>query len=718
MTRLRNGLTAAAAAAALAGCASSGAPDNEVWLENGGDPRPAPARPAPSGTLDGQRARADAGDAEVSRRTVPTIRDSRGRSPVSDETPSLPSDTVNVTLPPQPLPSFINTVFGEILEQPFTLGPNISEREDLISLRSVNDMRRDTFLSLVEEALKDYGVGVIYENGLFRIIELEELRREMPRFITSRAHSDVPSGLRPVVQFIELTAIDAADMEQILRQAFPERDAVNVRTNRRTNSIVVSGLAEDVNAAVAIINEMDELRFAGTQVVTFTPRNWQVDELAETMLEILTLEGYFASVGTNTPRALSLLPIEFTNQLMIFAADLQLANHALGVGQRLDVEAYRSEARRAHVYQVKNGAASDLAGIVGAVIGAGPRQNAAGGQSQLQSQQSSNGNNGAEDGENGGVRSFGDLTVDEQGNRIIFFGTSQEFEEVSNLLDQLDTPVAEVMIEVTIAEITLTDDTSYGLDVVFDSDAVSGFRAQLNSQSGFTGVVNTGQFSLSGSADASNNQINILSVPRVVTRSGQEASIQVGTDVPVITSQRASPVQGDGTTDILQSVEFRSTGILLSVEPLVYSGDRIDLTISQEVSSAQNNPNPAIASPVISNRSLTSQLSLQDGQTAVLGGLIDNQLTRGNSGVPFVKDLPLIGSAFRSETISSQRTMLLVLVTPYVLNTRDDRQAFVDALTGGVNAAFGNQTSARRTLIGPSGPMQIRARSPRPDAER
>lgn len=714
MTPLRTRLTAATAAAALAGCASSGPLAGEAWLENGGDPRPAPARPAAAQTLGEEAAQPETADAEVSRRTIPAIRDSRsGRAADPDETPPLPSDAVNVTLPPQPLPSFINTVFGEILEQPFTLGPNISERDELISLRSVNDMRRDTFLSLVEEALKDYGVGVLYENGLFRIIELEELRREMPRFITSRARSDVPSGLRPVVQFIELTAIDAADMEQILRQAFPDSNAVNVRTNRRTNSLVVSGLAEDVNAAVAIIEEMDELRFAGTQVVTFTPRNWQAEELAETMLEILTLEGYFASIGTTTPRALSLLPIEFTNQLMIFAADRQLADHALSVGQRLDMEAFRSEARRAHVYQVKNGAAENLAGIVGAVIGAGGGERSDGAASQ-----SGEASGGGSDGEDASVQSFGDLTVDEQGNRIIFFGTSQEFEEVSTLLDELDTPVAEVMIEVTIAEITLTDDATYGLDVAFDSDAISGFRAQLNSQNGFTGVVNTGQISLSGSADASNNQINILSVPRVVTRSGQEASIQVGTDVPVITSQRASPVQEVGTTDILQTVEFRSTGILLSVEPLVYSGDRIDLTISQEVSSAQNNPNPAIASPVISNRSLTSQLSLQDGQTAVLGGLIDNQLTRGNTGVPFVKDIPVIGSAFRSETISSQRTMLLVLVTPYVLNTRDDRQAFVDALTGGVNTAFQNQTSARRTLIGPSEPMQIRARSAQPDAER
>jgi len=91
--------------------------------------------------------------------------------------------------------------------------------------------------------------------------------------------------------------------------------------------------------------------------------------------------------------------------------------------------------------------------------------------------------------------------------------------------------------------------------------------------------------------------------------------------------------------------------------------------------------------------------------------------TRGNTGVPLLKDVPVVGSAFRSETLSSTRTMLLVLVTPYLLNTSDDRQAFVDALTGSMNSAFHNQTRARGTLRAPREPMQIRAATPRADAD-
>ena len=129
------------------------------------------------------------------------------------------------------------------------------------------------------------------------------------------------------------------------------------------------------------------------------------------------------------------------------------------------------------------------------------------------------------------VRNYENITVDEQGNRVIFFGTQAEYDDFVALARQLDTPVPEVMIEVTIAEVTLTDNSSYGLDIIFDSDIAPRFRADLSSSGGFSGTVETGQVTLEGSADSGSNQINVLSTPRIVARSGTEATVQVGTDV-------------------------------------------------------------------------------------------------------------------------------------------------------------------------------------------
>ena len=689
-------------------CATQAGPSRPQWLSipDTLTPEDTDNQTGDTDALELDRLEADQDAPIVTRNTVPSLSQPARQADASyTQEPQLPDTLINVTLPPQPLPAFINTVFGDILQQPFSLGPNVADRQDVISLRSVNDMRADVFLTLTEQALADYGLGVTYTDGLFRIVELAELRAQMPRFIRARAHSNVPSDLRPVVQFVELQAIDSGNMQQILQQAFPDQEVMTISPNRQLNTLTLSGLADDVNAAMSIIQQMDEPRFAGTQVVTVNVRNWEVADLASSMNQILTLEGYMVGVGVTAPRTLTLLPLEFTKQIMIFASTRQLADHALALAIRLDREAFNAEVRSAHVYQAQNTEATALAEIIAGVMGA---PTGAGGAGATSAAGGSGGAGGSSE-QSLGVQRYENITVDEQGNRVIFFGTQAEYDQFVNLARQLDTPVPEVMIEVTIAEVTLTDDSSYGLDAVFSSEAVPGFSTQLNSTGSFSGTLRTGQVTLTASASASNNQINVLSTPRIVARSGTEATVQVGTDVPIITSQRAANSQSGGNTDVLQTVQYRSTGVLLSVTPRVFSGNRIDLEISQETSAAEANSNSSISSPLISTRTLNSQLSLQDGQTAVLGGLIENRFTRGNNGIPLIKDVPILGAPFRSETLNATRTMLVVLVTPFVLDTRNDRQQVVDTLVRALNSSYANQTRANGTLLPPNEPFQIRA---------
>jgi general secretion pathway protein D len=153
-----------------------------------------------------------------------------------------------------------------------------------------------------------------------------------------------------------------------------------------------------------------------------------------------------------------------------------------------------------------------------------------------------------------------------------------------------------------------------------------------------------------------------------VARSGSEASIQVGTDVPIITSQSTNPTVSTGIPNVLQSIEYRQTGTILHIKPVIYGDDRVDLFITQEVSSQQPNPNTAVASPIILDRNITTQLSMADGATAVLGGLIDNEYTKGNSGIPILKDIPILSGTGRTDNISGTKDELVVLVTPYIVH--------------------------------------------------
>jgi general secretion pathway protein D len=182
--------------------------------------------------------------------------------------------------------------------------------------------------------------------------------------------------------------------------------------------------------------------------------------------------------------------------------------------------------------------------------------------------------------------------------------------------------------------------------------------------------------------------LNILSTPRLVARSGSEAQILVGTDVPIITSQRAADNQTGGDTDILQTVQYRQTGVILNMRPVVYGEDRVDIELFQEVSSQEPNRTSSISSPLILNRSVTTQLSLREGMTAVIGGLIQDNYSREQRGVPLLKDAPLIGAAFRSDAVAGSKVELLILVTPYILRTDDEVQDATSVYSTAMNRAL------------------------------
>ena len=283
----------------------------------------------------------------------------------------------------------------------------------------------------------------------------------------------------------------------------------------------------------------------------------------------------------------------------------------------------------------------------------------------------------------------GSLVVDVISNRLIYSGAPSDYARLKPLLEQLDRPPGEVLILVTIAEITLTDETKYGLEFFVDSIGNKDFRATSGTSglglgsSGLNVGIFSGNVEVAINALASNSQVNVLSKPKLIARSGGAARLQVGTDVPVITSQRAASAQdGDGVTDVLQQVEYRKTGVLMSIEPIIFSDNRVDLTISQEVSTALPNNASSIASPTISNRTLDTQLSVKDGETVVLGGLIQN----------------------------TTRTELLILITAYILNDTNEKAGFTDRLVNELERTS-KATDNMTTLMRPRPQAQPEAAS-------
>jgi general secretion pathway protein D len=609
----------------------------------------------------------------------------------------VPDEPVDATLSPQSIPQFAATVFGGVLNLPYSLSGDVASRTDVIAGGTGGTISKRALFRLTQQALKQYGIDVYIDGGAVTVGSSQ----------TGAIGSDIvrnrstPTSGGRVVQFFNVQTIEVNVLQSLLGDLFPNLGGARVTPDPLTNSLIISGTSRDVAQVVRTLREIDQPRFAGADVLRVEPVYWAADALATSLEQTLTTEGYIVSRQALAGRSIVILAFPQANQILVFAKDPELldrVNYWVGM---LDRPAALGDKATTFVYNVRNTDAQSLGQLamgqapttsqpqppVG-VPGAPPAT-----QTQAAERQTTRSGSGQSPQSTSGTFLGGRLLTDPVGNRIIFTGTASDYAQLRSLLNTLDTPAPQVVVEVMIAEVTLTDSTSIGVNLfgtqTRGDGILSGSTEGLNIGSG------AGVFTFIGAdfrarlvANASNNRVNILQRPQLVTRSGGTARFQVGSDVPIITSQRASNSNSNGDTDILQSVQYRQTGTILEITPVVY-GDRVDVTISQELSEAGDPPaGSQIGSPPILNRSLTTQIAIRDGWTGVLGGLIGNNYRKNNAGIPFLKDVPLIGSAFQSNTVSGTRTELLLMITPYIVRGDEDMSGFADEYTANMNAAF------------------------------
>ena len=185
---------------------------------------------------------------------------------------------------------------------------------------------------------------------------------------------------------------------------------------------------------------------------------------------------------------------------------------------------------------------------------------------------------------------------------------------------------------------------------------------------------------------ASQNLVKVLSRPTLTVRDGKTASINVGQEVPTLSSQATNTAS---STEVLQSIQYRNTGVILQVKPTINARGVVTLEISQEVSEASANTSSDIDSPIILNRQVVTEVVAGDGQTVVLGGLIRENKSSNEVGVPGLRQIPFLGFLFKTNTKSLERTELVVFLTPRIIQSQEQTDAVRDdILRGFSNMSF------------------------------
>jgi general secretion pathway protein D len=303
------------------------------------------------------------------------------------------------------------------------------------------------------------------------------------------------------------------------------------------------------------------------------------------------------------------------------------------------------------------------------------------------------------------------IVADEVTNSLVVLATRRDYQLILDILRRIDIVPRQVVLEVMIAEVLLGKGLDFGVAYAYangdladsvtppaagddddDDGGVLGSQDLFNTLSNVAGlnprasrlplagafaVLNDGDsFQVFLSALQTRTNVKVLSAPHVIAADNREASILVGRSIPILTSTSTNVLQGGAGQ--VNTVQYRDTGKILSVLPQVNSKGLVNLEIRQEVSDVGDAEFGATGSPSFVTREVNTTLIVQNGETVLIGGIIDDRIVHGRSGVPYLMDIPVLGRAFRTERDSVDRTELLITITPFVIRNREEARQVTD----------------------------------------
>ncbi|MFI0848833.1 type II secretion system secretin GspD [Mesorhizobium sp. IMUNJ23232] len=591
------------------------------------------------------------------------------------------------------------TVLGEVLGISYSIDPRVAGR---VSITTSRPTPAAEILTMFESALRSNGVAMVRESDRLRLMPAAEAM--------GTAELDRGTTIQPgyAVTVFPLKNVSASTILPLLEN-FVARPGM-VREDPSGNALIFQGTAAERTAAIEAARSFDQDWLADQSVGIFPVNNSSAAAMMPELTRVLDIgEG---GRGRNTIRVQL---IERSNAILVVAKTRNQLQRAASWIERLDrMDAAASNLR---VYKVQHLQARRLASMVNEMFNGASASSASDDPaSQFPPGSQADGQNQSEDGSQlanatpeqrmadslptpggntdqpslsaagggsqGGVR----ITANPENNTILIFARPDQQRLIEQALVALDRPQEQVAIEATIAEVTLTNELRYGVQFFLNSNDLG-----LGDNKGSVGLfTEAGKAVLSRTTPGFNlllgsdteprvvidalrgvTEVKVLSTPSVVVLDNKPALLQVGDEIPIVT--RTAQSITDPEAPIVNNVEFRNTGVILKVLPRITGNGTISLVIEQEISSVQRSQAQSLT-PTISQRKVSSTVSVASGQTVMLGGLIAERQQRGRDGVPVLSDLPVIGEAFRSNQNSATRTELIILIRPQVIRDSMDAQ--------------------------------------------
>ena len=270
-------------------------------------------------------------------------------------------------------------------------------------------------------------------------------------------------------------------------------------------------------------------------------------------------------------------------------------------------------------------------------------------------------------------------------NTLLIQATPAQYQSILKMLRELDIPPRQILLEAKIYEVQLTGALASGVEAYLQQKGASVNGTNVRQ---FMGAMAGGGVGMSAgmlvgrsrqlmaflSLAENSHRARVISAPSLIATDSIPASISVGTDVPVLTAQAVSNVQSGGTNQFAQQISSRNAGVTLNVMARINPSGIVTLIINQDVSAAGAPPASGPQTSSFSDRNVQTQITLQDGDTIAIGGIINESVTTDSAGVPFLHRIPVVGAAFGSKSYSTERTELIVFMTPHVIYDNNNLQ--------------------------------------------
>lgn len=590
-------------------------------------------------------------------------------------------DDVTIDFEQAPLIEVVHAIMGDILELDYIVDHPIAGE---VTLRTRSPVPRDQLLGILESLLQSNKALMVRDKeGRFFISSSAQLSKLRPSVAASTSGVVGYSTIIVPLQFIS-----AKNMAEILQPVAEESAFVRVDSTR--NLLMLAGTRAQLDGWQEIVTTFDVDLLKGMSVGIFPIENSSMEDVEEALSSLLGNGGDgnaedVAGIGS----MVRVITVERLNSIMVVTPRAHYLERIETWIKRLDQAPDANFEQRLYVYPVQNTNASHLADLLSTVFGGsgsgGSRKKtevAPGLNPERVSSSGSSGDSGRSNSSSSSSStvSFGDVRVvaDEDNNALLIYATGKEYRKIQPALARLDIAATQVIIEASIIEVTLTEELQYGLEWSFNGSLGNDYtgRGQLVNGDGigakipgfaYSVINGSGQVKAVLNALAQEDLLNVISSPSVMVLDNQTATIQVGDQVPVETG--STTTDGGNTTT---SIQYRDTGVYLSVTPSVNAGGMVTMDIEQSVTDVGPVDEDGAGQRTFLERQINSRVAVRTSESVVLGGLIKENKSSGSSGIPILHSLPLVGPLFGTRATQDNRTELLVVITPRVIYSESD----------------------------------------------